>query len=71
MNSQKTSEMKEWIVRTTRIYRHGNICSLQRLQLDDEVCRRSLDCAIAVNGTSEATFERIKSTSKHLMLELL
>jgi lysyl-tRNA synthetase class 2 len=46
---------------TTRIYRYGNICSLQRLQLDDEICRRPLEhCAVAVNGTSEATLANIK-----------
>jgi hypothetical protein len=43
------------------IYCYGNICSLQRLQLDDEICRRPLEyCAVAVNGTSEATLANIK-----------
>jgi hypothetical protein len=41
--------MKEWIERTIQIYRNGNICSLQRLQLDDGICRNLLEyCAIAV-----------------------
>jgi lysyl-tRNA synthetase class II len=33
----KISVTKEWTEHTTRIYRYGNICSLQRLQLDDEI----------------------------------
>jgi lysyl-tRNA synthetase class 2 len=44
---------------------YGNICSLQRLQLDDEICRRPLEyCAVAVNGTSEATFGEHKINFK-------
>jgi lysyl-tRNA synthetase class 2 len=53
------------------IYRHGNICSLNynwMMKFAEDLLEH---CAIAVNGTSEATFGRIKSTSKHLMLELL
>jgi hypothetical protein len=43
------------------IYCNGNICSLQRLQLDDGICRKLLEyCAIAVNGTSEVTLVNTK-----------
>jgi hypothetical protein len=50
----KISVTKEW-TEQPRIYCYGNICSLQRLQLDDEICRRPLEhCAVAVRN-EEAT----------------
>jgi lysyl-tRNA synthetase class 2 len=42
-----------------------DICSLQRLQLDDEIAEDLLEyCAVAVNGTSEATFGEHKINFK-------
>jgi lysyl-tRNA synthetase class 2 len=61
----KISVTKEWTEHTTQNLLYGNICSLQRLQLDDEICRRPLEyCAVAVNGTSEATFGEHKINFK-------
>ena len=34
-NFLKTSETKEWIEPQSRVYRDGNLCGVQRLQLDD------------------------------------
>jgi hypothetical protein len=65
MSFLKISVTKDGQNTQPRIYRYGNICSLQRLQLDDEICRRPLEhCAVAVNGTSEATFSEHKINFK-------
>ena len=36
----KISETKEWTEPQSRIYRNGNLCGLQRLQLDDGFYRK-------------------------------
>jgi hypothetical protein len=50
----------EGMDRTQPEFTAMEICSLQRLQLDDEICRRPLEYCAAVNGTSEATLANIK-----------
>jgi hypothetical protein len=48
MSFLKISVTKGWTEHTTQNFRYGNICSLQRLQLDDEICRRPLVlCVVA------------------------